>query len=487
MFARVERLVAAGKVLFCDRAAQGTTWRDEGHRSAASWMAEKTGTGVGDALNALETSSALASLPETTDALRRGELSAPQLKIIAGAAAEQPPDRNRAAESGRRITASRGSRNAPPRSGPRPARPSRRTPATGPSTQARYVRHWADPDGAFRLDAKLTPDDGAKLLCALKDESDFRFDAARKAEAHESPAAYRADALVALVTGEPAAPLPKTPASAGQHGHRSGHRGHPGRRQRPAPGIRRSGRDVCHPRGGPGPRGRRARASSPTPSSRSSCTTARTSITVCHVGEDHLRPCPERPRRARPGVRGPQVRRGLRAREPSLGRGLRREQDDQPGRVGPGVSVGTTASSPTRNGSSPEATGRGNGENRPGERRGSRPASRFPRHELRFRRGRRTACADVASSRDRVSLRRSRPPGHRPDRSHPRRAMCRSRPAAGRLDLVGDLVGLHLVEGLALVDRRPRRRPTSRPGRPRSSPCRSSGVAAARGGGPQPS
>ena len=88
MFAQVERLCSAGKVLFSNRAAQSTRWRDEGHRSAASWMAETTGTGVGDALNALETSCVLESLPETSDALRRGETSGSQLKIIAGAAAK---------------------------------------------------------------------------------------------------------------------------------------------------------------------------------------------------------------------------------------------------------------------------------------------------------------------------------------------------------------------------------------------------------------
>ena len=88
--AEVERLVFACKVLFSNRASQSTTWRDEGHRSAASWMAETTGTAVGDALSAIETSSALESLLETAEALRRGELSGSQLKIIAGAAAENP-------------------------------------------------------------------------------------------------------------------------------------------------------------------------------------------------------------------------------------------------------------------------------------------------------------------------------------------------------------------------------------------------------------
>jgi hypothetical protein len=90
LFAEIERLGSAGKVLFTRRAAQGTAWRDEGHRSAASWMAATTGTGLGDALGTLETAEALHSLPQTTEALRRGELSGPQVKVIAAAAASHP-------------------------------------------------------------------------------------------------------------------------------------------------------------------------------------------------------------------------------------------------------------------------------------------------------------------------------------------------------------------------------------------------------------
>lgn len=39
LFAEIERLGSAGKVLFTRRASQGTAWRDEGHRSTGSWMA----------------------------------------------------------------------------------------------------------------------------------------------------------------------------------------------------------------------------------------------------------------------------------------------------------------------------------------------------------------------------------------------------------------------------------------------------------------
>ena len=74
-------------MLYAGRAAQGIVWRDEGHRSAASWMAQKTGTALGEAVGMFETSEALQDLPETTDALRRGELSGPQVKVIAQGAA----------------------------------------------------------------------------------------------------------------------------------------------------------------------------------------------------------------------------------------------------------------------------------------------------------------------------------------------------------------------------------------------------------------
>jgi hypothetical protein len=201
LFAEIERLGSAGKILFTRRASQGTAWRDEGHRSAASWMAQKTGTGLGDAMATLETAEALTALPQTTEALRRGELSGPQVKVIAAAAASHPDQ-----EKELLVTAGTDSFKALKQR-------AAAVRATAGSEQeenarywaihaARYVRHWADPDGAFRLDAKLTPDAGARLLSSLQKEADARFTLARKAKTEENPAAYQADALVALATGE---------------------------------------------------------------------------------------------------------------------------------------------------------------------------------------------------------------------------------------------------------------------------------------------
>jgi Domain of unknown function (DUF222) len=201
LFAEIERLGAAGKVLYAGRAAQGIVWRDEGHRSAASWMAEKTGTALGEAVGMLETSEALQSLPETTDALRRGELSGSQVKVIAqGAVGQRGAEREllQSAASG----SFRGLKERAAQLRAAACSAEEESARYLAVRNARYVRHWVDPDGAFRLDAKLTPDAGAKLLGVLETKADARFALARKAQTHESAGAYRADALVALVTGE---------------------------------------------------------------------------------------------------------------------------------------------------------------------------------------------------------------------------------------------------------------------------------------------
>lgn len=90
LFAELTRLGSAGQVLLTPRVAQSDAWKNEGHRSAASWVAKATGTGLGDAIATLETAERLQSLPMTTEALRNGMLSAPQVREIAAAAVVVP-------------------------------------------------------------------------------------------------------------------------------------------------------------------------------------------------------------------------------------------------------------------------------------------------------------------------------------------------------------------------------------------------------------
>ncbi|MGH9028145.1 MAG: hypothetical protein ACRDV4_00795, partial [Acidimicrobiales bacterium] len=67
--------------------------------------------------------------------------------------------------------------------------------------RSRYLRHWSDTDGALHLDARLTPDSGARLVASIQTRADSIVDGLPKSAPRGRPALYRADALVALVTG----------------------------------------------------------------------------------------------------------------------------------------------------------------------------------------------------------------------------------------------------------------------------------------------
>ena len=167
LFAELNRLASAGQVLLGARVAQSDAWKNEGHRSAASWVAQETGTGLGEAIATLETAERLRSLPQTTEVLRAGALSGPQVREIAAAAALRPAAEGELIQAaatgtlktlkdlGRRARAAAGSAQAE----------NRRYEAIHKS---RFFRHWSDPDGAFRGEFKLTPDDGARMLSSLE-------------------------------------------------------------------------------------------------------------------------------------------------------------------------------------------------------------------------------------------------------------------------------------------------------------------------------
>lgn len=65
----------------------------------------------------------------------------------------------------------------------------------------RSLLTWTDSDGVGRVEARLTPDALGRFVAAIQSEANAIFKVARKSGHHESPMAYAADALVALVTG----------------------------------------------------------------------------------------------------------------------------------------------------------------------------------------------------------------------------------------------------------------------------------------------
>jgi hypothetical protein len=209
LFARGERLCAAGKTVAARRAAEANQHQRGGHRTPAMWLAEVTGESLGEAIDVLSLGDSLATHPGMDSAYRGGKLSRSKAKAIAGAVRVNPDSEDELVAAAEGDTARQNRDRC------------QRAKAQGRTRQddkARYdaihrdrsCRTWTDTEtGAFRLDARLTPDAGAALKAALQLESDRVFHAARRAGHQESPDAYAADALVALITRGPATPAGK--------------------------------------------------------------------------------------------------------------------------------------------------------------------------------------------------------------------------------------------------------------------------------------
>jgi hypothetical protein len=209
-FAEVERLGAAGRMLAAAQVERSGAWKGSGHRSAAHWMARATGTSVGQAVGSLQTARHLEDLPTIEGALRAGELSEPQVREVAQAAAAAP-------SSQAELVAAARSESVPAL-----RETCRRLRASGTDSDAayerlrrdRYLRHWTDPQGALRLEARLTPDDGARVLAGMEPHRRRIFASARAAGRREPSCAYDADALVAAVeAGASSGPAGSSPGA----------------------------------------------------------------------------------------------------------------------------------------------------------------------------------------------------------------------------------------------------------------------------------
>jgi Domain of unknown function (DUF222) len=205
VFAQAEKLCGAGKALAARRMADTAVWRTAGDRSAAHWLARRTGTSIGAAAATIETAERLDRLPATNDAFRAGRLSEVQAREITSAAAGRPQ-----AETELLAVAGRdgvhGLRDA-----------CRQAAAAGQPDEVahhraihrgRYLRHWTDPDGAACLAVRLTGHDMAQVLTGIEAFEPDIFEAARISGRKEPYHAYQADALVALARAARPSPGP---------------------------------------------------------------------------------------------------------------------------------------------------------------------------------------------------------------------------------------------------------------------------------------
>ena len=270
IFAEIEKLASGGKLLSARRVESSNVWRRRGHRSAAAHIAEATGTGLGPAINALKAARRLDSLPATDDAMRHGRLSEAQVTEITGAAILQPDAEKELVETAKQQPLTLLKLRC------------RRVKAVGSDQKATYeaihrrrsLRNWTDDDGAVRFDATLTPDEGARLIAAVRAESDRLAVEARRAGLDEPSRALAADALVRLACGNGAVGSPVVPAAGGRSGADGSKRGQQPSGSRRASTVRRGkrgdrrfgvlrSRTIGHracPGGPPGPHPRRSPA-----------------------------------------------------------------------------------------------------------------------------------------------------------------------------------------------------------------------------------
>jgi hypothetical protein len=194
---KLGRLGTAGEMVIATKIESGFQWRQEGHRSAASFLAEKMGTTEGAASGVLETARQLAELPETAQCLQRGEFSLAQVTAIARAATVHPGAEGELIEAAAR-TSLKGLKTLCDRTRALASWENDERGRERAINDSRFLRRYRDADGAVRFEARVTPADGARIWEALRSKAEVLMDNGRRAGSTEPLTRFLADALVGL-------------------------------------------------------------------------------------------------------------------------------------------------------------------------------------------------------------------------------------------------------------------------------------------------
>ena len=189
----IERYSLVLKTLAVRRVDESGVWRVDGSRSPQKWLANKTGTSLGEAYRTVELAEQLEELPEVSAAARQGVLSPVQTRMIASAAVKDPASEGLLVGVARQgtMTALQSECVAAAQRGAGPG-------AMAKIHARRSHRDWIDAEGAFRYKGTLTPDKGARFKKTLAGFTDQVFHDARRAGVRDSLEAYAADALVRM-------------------------------------------------------------------------------------------------------------------------------------------------------------------------------------------------------------------------------------------------------------------------------------------------
>lgn len=196
VFAKGVRLCSAGQALAARRVEATGAHRSDGGRSMPQWLAEQSGTTIGDAERQLRTARQLEALQETEGAYRRGQLSDVQAEHVAAGATADPTAECTLLLAAQRDPVSRLRKKAQETAAA--AAGSRALADAERLHQSRYLRTWIAADGAFEGRFRLAPEAAATLSAALEAAHDTMFQTARRDGACPSFEQLEADALVEL-------------------------------------------------------------------------------------------------------------------------------------------------------------------------------------------------------------------------------------------------------------------------------------------------
>ena len=167
VFSRIEHLASAGVALAARRVAGTDLWRRRGgHRSAAHWLAQVTGMGIGDAVRVLQAAEAVENAPDTRDALKQGTVSVRQAKAIGEAETVDP-------HAGKRLLADAANRSAKEMED-ESARVVRAASTESEADRAervrrsRFFRTWKDADDAGHGSFLLPPAEFTRFMASVE-------------------------------------------------------------------------------------------------------------------------------------------------------------------------------------------------------------------------------------------------------------------------------------------------------------------------------
>lgn len=192
---RIVRTATAARVLLARRVDDSMEWKRKGFRSAAEFLAAKSGTSLGAAKTDLETSSALRELDETRRQMLDGSLSPDQGGVIAGAAKRNPGAERNLIKKAKKANLQELREEA-----------AKAKAAADPSPEATHARlhrerrttTFTDAEGARNLRLRGPVDSASVIQAELDRLTDYIFRERGKAGTTECRDAYAYDAAVEM-------------------------------------------------------------------------------------------------------------------------------------------------------------------------------------------------------------------------------------------------------------------------------------------------